>query len=133
MWRTFLMRYNIYLSAHNFESYLHKSIYSSFKNFCLFFAPGRKEGICPHEVPGAFESEGPRLSNPPEGSHCLGGHDGQTLLYRPGLSTPKGHMVRTSVFAALNSFGLLWPTVIDFREFYIKFYNHWSYCKLVSF
>lgn len=71
-------------------------IYISFKNFPLC-APGTKEGICPHEVLGASKSEGPRLSSPTEGSHCLGAHDSHTLLYHPGPSTPKGHMVRTSV------------------------------------
>lgn len=88
--------------CHKYVTYFSSNAWSILNLCCLFLhpclAPGREEGICPHEVPGASESEGPRLFNPFEGSHCLGGHVGQTFLHRPGLSTPKGHMVRISVF-----------------------------------
>lgn len=63
--------------------------------FIIYPAPGTTEGICPQEVLGASQPEGPILSNPFEGSHRLGVHDSRALLYRPGLSTPKGHMVRS--------------------------------------
>lgn len=73
-----------------------------------FRARGQTKGIFPHEVPGASESEGSRLSNPSQASHCLGEHDGQTLLYGPRLATPEGHVVRFLSAAALHQPADIW-------------------------
>lgn len=72
------------------------------EKFCKFLlicvcAAGSKEGSSTHDVSGATESKESRLSRPSEGSHGLGGNDGETFLYRSGLPTPKGHMVRMCV------------------------------------
>lgn len=106
----------LYLTAGYFLFHRHTPLFL-YDLFCeSIFALGRKESVYLHEVPGASESEGSRLSNPSQASRCLEGHDSQTLLYCPRLAAPKGDMVRTPISVALHL-----PTVIPFKEVSIKF------------